>query len=237
MIQKSPYGVYVIYFSEEFFFDLCENYHLPDPPQLLGPTFLNASALTCSPEKLSNLRKSIHHFLEKTLILLSFRARSDVIHSYFIDNIIAQLEVNVTHNLILLLAESSQVVADKLTLKRSTVLQQAEAFIDAYAKADIRTSDICRATGVSQRTLEYSFRDLYGLSPKAYLKQWRLNRVRLALRAPEVSGSKVNAIAAEWGFWHSGQLAHDYHHLFGELPSETLKKSMCVISEQSSRSQ
>jgi AraC family ethanolamine operon transcriptional activator len=42
------------------------------------------------------------------------------------------------------------------------------------------------------------------------------------MAAPE---SRVADIAIRWGFWHMGQFARDYRAMFGELPSETLKKS------------
>ncbi|WP_338353092.1 hypothetical protein [Thalassolituus oleivorans] len=31
-------------------------------------------------------------------------------------------------------------------------------------------------------------------------------------------------VAANWGFWHPGQFAKDYKQLFGENPSETVKR-------------
>ena len=34
----------------------------------------------------------------------------------------------------------------------------------------------------------------------------------------------IQDIASHWGFWHLGQFAQDYRHLFGELPSDTLHK-------------
>lgn len=35
---------------------------------------------------------------------------------------------------------------------------------------------------------------------------------------------RVTDIANDWGFWHMGQFAADYRELFGELPSQTLKR-------------
>ncbi|HHA18893.1 MAG TPA: helix-turn-helix domain-containing protein, partial [Methylophaga sp.] len=37
--------------------------------------------------------------------------------------------------------------------------------------------------------------------------------------------SRVDMLAHYWGYWHLGQLAKDYRHFFGELPSETLNRS------------
>jgi AraC-like DNA-binding protein len=35
----------------------------------------------------------------------------------------------------------------------------------------------------------------------------------------------ITEAAAEWGFWHMGKFAADYRRQFGELPSETLRRT------------
>ncbi|MBJ7900307.1 MAG: helix-turn-helix domain-containing protein [Cyanobacteria bacterium RI_101] len=231
MIQKSAYGVYLIYFSEAFFFQLCENYHLPEPTRLLGSAFFNTSALSASRQRLLALRRSLSQLFERASFALVSHHRDSFLYPYLINDFIDQLETHIAQQLMAFLAESQEIKPKKTTLKRSAALRQAEAFMESCAQADITAADIGRAAGVSQRTLEYTFREFYGLSPKAYLKQWRLNRFRLALREQAPQGGRVNEIGAEWGFWHSGQLARDYYRLFGELPSQTLSvagKSLVV---------
>lgn len=80
---------------------------------------------------------------------------------------------------------------------------------------------------MSRRTLQYSFETILGISPLRFLRVTRLNQVRRALaEAGEVgSGHTVTQISAEWGFWHAGQFAKDYKQLFGESPSDTLRRS------------
>ncbi len=39
-------------------------------------------------------------------------------------------------------------------------------------------NELCRLTGVGERTLRYCFAEVFGLSPKSYLQSWRLNAVR-----------------------------------------------------------
>jgi AraC family ethanolamine operon transcriptional activator len=83
------------------------------------------------------------------------------------------------------------------------------------------SADLCTAAGVSQRTLEYAFKDCSGLAPKAYLKAVRLNRTRATLRHAD-PGSRVADAANRWGFWHMGQFARDYQNLFGTRPKDDL---------------
>jgi AraC family ethanolamine operon transcriptional activator len=77
-------------------------------------------------------------------------------------------------------------------------------------------------TGISERKLQYLFMWKYGISPMAYLKRVRLNKVRRLLHQVSARRLKISDAANAAGFWHMGQFAKDYHHLFGELPSQTL---------------
>ncbi|QKV18446.1 helix-turn-helix domain-containing protein [Oricola thermophila] len=82
--------------------------------------------------------------------------------------------------------------------------------------------DICRELGVSERTLQYAFLDYAGLSPTAYLRRVRLNRVREALRGADAQTATVTETAMRFGFLHLGRFARDYRMFFGERPSQTL---------------
>ena len=85
--------------------------------------------------------------------------------------------------------------------------------------------DICTQTGVSQRTLQYAFRQAMQVTPVAYLRILRLNRVRSELLASESPDTTVTRIATTWGFLHLGKFSQDYRRMFGELPSETLARN------------
>lgn len=77
--------------------------------------------------------------------------------------------------------------------------------------------------GVSERTLQYAFRERFGLTPAAFLKARRLAAVRNELRRARASGCRISDVMARYGFWHMGQFASDYRRVFGELPSDTVK--------------
>ena len=79
---------------------------------------------------------------------------------------------------------------------------------------------VCAATDVSWRTVNYAFREHFGLTAKAYQKAIRLERVRRELLIADPSSS-VADVANRWGFWHMGQFAADYRRQFGELPLAT----------------
>lgn len=103
------------------------------------------------------------------------------------------------------------------------ITQKAREVIDSFTLEPPTVLDVCSALGVSRRTLQYCFAEIYGISPLAYLRLIRLNRARQALLAAR-EGDTVAQIAAHWGFWHLSRFAQDYRHLFGELPSDTLQR-------------
>jgi len=96
--------------------------------------------------------------------------------------------------------------------------------------------ELCRVAGVSQRTLEYGFRDLLGITPVYYTRVLRLNRARRALRAAKTQRETVTSVALRFGFVELGRFAVDYRRLFGERPSETLHRNSERAPRQSADS-
>lgn len=83
---------------------------------------------------------------------------------------------------------------------------------------------MCEIAGVGERTLQYAFRERFGLTPAAFIKARRLASARRLLCQVHFEGQSVGDIAASHGFWHLSHFAADYRRSFGELPSETLKR-------------
>jgi transcriptional regulator GlxA family with amidase domain len=102
----------------------------------------------------------------------------------------------------------------------------------ALSHLDVRTqvSDLCRVAAVSERTLEFAFKEVTGLTPVAYLIRLRLHRVRQALLAATQGSTTVSAEALNWGFWHFGEFSRAYKACFGELPSDTLRRKPGDVS-------
>ncbi|MGP3920975.1 AraC family transcriptional regulator [Nonomuraea sp. 10N515B] len=77
--------------------------------------------------------------------------------------------------------------------------------------------------GVSIRTLQAAFQTHVDMSPMAYLRSVRLERVHAELVASEPSYTSVTDVAHRWGFLHLGRFATAYRHKYGAHPSETLR--------------
>jgi AraC-like DNA-binding protein len=115
--------------------------------------------------------------------------------------------------------------SDRTRLAQSRIVKTAEDYVMASAGDRLYLTDICQATGVSERSLEYAFKKIMGMTPTAYLARVRLHRVRKALQAATRASTTVSAEALNQGFWHFGEFSRAYKGCFGELPSETLRRT------------
>lgn len=106
---------------------------------------------------------------------------------------------------------------------RDRVIKSALDYIAAHEREPLTVSAICAATGASERTIQYAFKEHLQTTPKQYLLARRLNGVRNELRASD--RGHVRDLSAVWGFTHQGQFAAAYRQTFGESPSVTLRRS------------
>jgi AraC-like DNA-binding protein len=108
---------------------------------------------------------------------------------------------------------------------QSVIVKQAEDYALAHLGDRLHVTNLCEATRVSERSLEYAFKEIMGMTPVAYLNRVRLHRVRQALLAATAKSTTVSAEALNVGFWHFGDFSRAYRECFGELPSETLRRT------------
>jgi len=99
----------------------------------------------------------------------------------------------------------------------------AEHFIEANWDQPITIEELTRVTSVSARSLFLAFKAGRGYSPMDFVKRVRLGRARQKLSRPDAKTS-VTGVAYECGFGNPGHFAMNYRALFGESPSETLKR-------------
>jgi len=109
-----------------------------------------------------------------------------------------------------------------VALAVSRDLRRAEAYIRANLANDIHLADIAKAAGVSERTLQASFRHHRKVSPMHHLRNLRLDLARERI----LSGATVANAAFDSGFGHQGRFAKYYCERFGELPSSGAGKPL-----------
>lgn len=136
-------------------------------------------------------------------------------------------QVELIESLLATLRQASDLVpsrGDRTRRSRSQIVRRAEEYALARNGSHLCVSDLCRVAGVSERTLDYAFKEVMGLTPLAYLTRLRLHLVRKTLLAATPGSTTVSAQALTWGFWHFGEFSRAYRACFGELPSQTLQR-------------
>lgn len=139
--------------------------------------------------------------------------------------------INARHELLERLLATLRVAAERghgpinrTREERSRIVRAAEDYAMAQVDDHVYLTDLCKAAGVGERTLEYAFKAVMGMTPMSYLTRLRLHRVHEALLSAPRDSTTVTAEALNWGFWHLGEFSRDYKKCFGESPSETLRR-------------
>jgi AraC-like DNA-binding protein len=104
------------------------------------------------------------------------------------------------------------------------ILRRFRRAVEENPDQPLYIPELCKAIGVSGRTLRVCCQEQLGMSPKRYLLLRRMHLARRALRDGASTAATVTETATQYGFWQFGRFAGEYKSLFGELPSATLAR-------------
>jgi AraC-like DNA-binding protein len=113
---------------------------------------------------------------------------------------------------------------DRLAASRRQLISSAVQIIEECPEKSLSIKVLAQIVGVAERTLRSAFVDYLGMSPLKYLTLRRLHHARKILQGAAPEELTVSKVAAQLGFWDFGRFAGKYHKLFGELPSEALRR-------------
>lgn len=128
--------------------------------------------------------------------------------------------------LVIKLLNSTQHEQQKLMpqTKRLAGVRRVVDYLKVHASYLPTIPELCTVAQLSERSLEYGFKEQFGVTPIRYLKLVRLNGSKRDLVVAHPKMTKVVDIALRWGFVEFGRFAAEYGQLFKELPSETLRR-------------
>lgn len=106
----------------------------------------------------------------------------------------------------------------------SSTIRFAKEWMVANARRPLTVAEVSEAAGVSARGLQAAFQRHVGVRPMQFLREARLHGVRTDLLAADPDGSTVAEVAQSWGFHHLGRFSGYYADVYGEPPSETLRR-------------
>ena len=109
-------------------------------------------------------------------------------------------------------------------VSRTRVIARCLELIDVSEGQPLFIDDLCNATKVSERTLRNIFQEYFGVGPMRLLKVRQLREIRSALLRGDPVADTVTKIAARFGVWDFSLFARNYRALYGEAPSQTLRR-------------
>jgi methylphosphotriester-DNA--protein-cysteine methyltransferase len=135
-------------------------------------------------------------------------------------------------------APTKRTAANRSTLNRHRAVHprvpRAEAvtritrFFATSGNRTVSIADLCKVSGVSERTLRAIFVEVFGMGPKRYLRARKLQAIRAQLSAARPGTETVTSIARRLGVKDTGRMARDYYVCFGEYPRKTLERRVAV---------
>lgn len=94
-------------------------------------------------------------------------------------------------------------------------------FLDGADLAEVSMQDLRQISNVSDRTLQYVFRDRFSVTPQVFLRSLRLSRVHAMLKQEDHHAISIGELATSQGLWHHGRFSQEYSRIYGETPSAT----------------
>jgi AraC family ethanolamine operon transcriptional activator len=211
-VAPSGFDVFTFTMSEEVLAQTCARIGRPGLTELIK----KKEVFDCGSKAMRSLQQlcvRIHHRIENGLSAAEESALQRDLNS------------DLLHVLLATLTSSAPAPAPSSPRLRSAALRRSLDYIGDHPTDAVTVQDLTSISGASWRTLDYAFRERFGVTPKEYMKTVRLHGAHRELRRADPSTVKVTRVATEWGFSHMGNFASDYRNLFGELPSDTLKRS------------
>ena len=106
----------------------------------------------------------------------------------------------------------------------SAAIHRARDLLTEQPQHDWSTTRLAAAVHLSVRSLHEGFAREVGTPPMTYLRQVRMQRAHQTLMASDPDQTNVADVALDLGFGHLGRFAAAYRTMFGEAPSETLRR-------------
>ena len=108
--------------------------------------------------------------------------------------------------------------------KKKFPIETVRDFLHKNMHQDIDITLITQEFNISESQLHNLFKSNYGISPKKYLQILRLNAARKALQIADPRQDTVSDIALKFNFLTMSYFSKEYKEMFGQTPSQTLKK-------------
>jgi AraC family ethanolamine operon transcriptional activator len=204
---QAGFGAQLCSISDERLAGACAELGLPEPDHLLGRT---AHVFECPADSLGILRTRLRQLA----------SMAETSNPGALDHAANEIASHLVQA-----AAAGRELRPRIDPRRSQrVLDEALAAIHQEPQAAHSVRALCERIGASERTLRHAFQRRFGVPTVTYLRSLRLNGARRELRDADPSLETVTRVAQRWNFRNAGDFAAHYTRLFGERPSETLRR-------------
>ena len=122
------------------------------------------------------------------------------------------------------LATTDEVSLQVSNSHHGKIMRRFYAILETNSDRVMHAPEMCKAVGVSNRTLTTCCHEALGMTPHRYLRLRQLSLAHRALVLADPAKTTVTRVATEFGFWDLGRFAAAYRAVFGERPSATLNR-------------
>jgi len=154
----------------------------------------------------------------QSLLSLTLSSQSLMQRDAFHEQVLAHTVVGIVLDLVQPDDEESHALPHMST--QSYIVRKSQEIALENDDDVLTVLDLCHRLKISRRTLQYSFQNIAGTTPTAYLRSIRLNAVRRFLMTTPAT-IRIGEAAAQFGFCHFGRFSSYYQQHFHELPSQT----------------
>jgi AraC-like DNA-binding protein len=197
---------------------------VPDYLAAMGRLLIGRE-VTCPPE--ARVIRPAPSIMTRLLVLHDEAARlaMDAPDTLQHPEVARSLEHSLINLMIRCLAEDTALQVSAARRRHSVIIKRFEEFLAANYDKPLYLAEICRATGASDGTLRACCHGHLGMGPMRYLWFRRMHLARCALFRADPAKTTVTIIATDHGFWELGRFSVEYHTLFGESPSASLRRA------------
>ena len=129
------------------------------------------------------------------------------------------IESRLLKNIKYLSLDKQAEISKKLSKKTFTVFTIRNYLIE-HIEESITVNDIASHFGISDKTLQTSFKKIFGHTPKKFIKLLKLNLAYRDIIMNLGKKGSIAQIATKYGFTNFGLFSKEYKQMFGVLPSE-----------------
>ncbi len=206
--------------------------YLPKNSVTLPTSLLDKAIAKYYPEEFDEYRKALH---QKSGLMLTdthlIRTMVQKIYSTFyiyIKNgaIPAQAEIDIEDYILCTIVQivlMNSVKKIRVNNQKRWITKAIE-IINYQPNQHYSVSELAETCGTSPRSLQASFKKHLGITPKKYLTNSRLKNIRQRILTD--IHPKISHIAEEHGVIHLSNFSREYFLLYGEKPSDTLKRNI-----------